>query len=282
MKVSSVKSTRLAYEEWGSGIPIVFLHGLTFNRSTWRPITDRLSNRFRCIAVDLPGHGDSAGPPGSMEEITGEIQALLASLGISRPVVVGHSMAGMIATVYADRYPVAGVINVDQPLDVVPFARFVRQLEPALRGPNFPVAFEPFRQSIGVELLPEPLRFTTAATQTVRQDLVLGYWEEVLQRSPEELQAITDETARNITIPYLAVFGRRLSDDERDRLNARLSHLELEEWPNRGHMVHLMEPDRFADRVASFIDRCRRLSEPGSSGQGGEEQVPIVDRAEIL
>jgi pimeloyl-ACP methyl ester carboxylesterase len=196
-----------------------------------------------------------------MDEFTNEVHALLANLGISRPVVVGHSLAGMIATIYAARYPVAGVVNVDQPLDVVPFARLVRQLEPALRGPDFLAAFEPFRQSIGVELLPEPLRSTTAATQTIRQDLVLGYWEEVLQRSPDELQAMADKTARSITVPYLAVFGRQLSDDERDRLHDRLSCLELEEWPERGHMVHLMEPDRFADRIAGFIDRCSGLIE---------------------
>lgn len=259
MDVPIFESTRLAHEESGAGFPIVFLHGLTFNRSTWRPITGRLSDRFSCIAIDLPGHGESAGPPRPMEEVTDAIHALLTNLGISRPVVVGHSMAGMTATIYAARYSVPGVVNVDQPLDVQPFARLLRQLEPALRGPDFSAAFEPFRQSIGVEFLPEPLRSTTTATQTIRQDLVLGYWEEVLQQSPDELQAMTHDAARSITGPYLAVFGRRLSDDERDRLHARLSHLDLEEWPDHGHMVHLMEPDRFANRVVSFIDRCSRL-----------------------
>lgn len=280
MDETIVESTRLAHEEYGAGFPIVFLHGLTFNRSTWLPITDRLSDRFRCVAIDLPGHGAGAGSPRPMEEVVDEIHTLLTNLGISRPVVVGHSMAGIIVTVYAARYPVAGVVNVDQPLDVAPFARLIRQLEPALRGPNFSAAFEPFRQSIGVDLLPEPLRSTTAATQTIRQDLVLGYWEEVLQHSPDELQAMTDETARSITVPYLAVFGRRLSDDERDRLHDRLSHLELEEWPDRGHMVHLMEPDRFADRIAGFIDHCRGLSKRRSGGPRNEDQARIVDMDE--
>ncbi len=255
VQISSVGNSRLAYEESGTGFPVVLLHGLTFSRSTWRPITERLSDRFRCIAIDLPGHGESAGPPHSMEDLARNVNALLTSLGIGRPVVVGHSLAGMIATFYASRYPVAGVVNVDQPLDVVPFARLLRQLEPELRGPHFLAAFEPFRQSIGVDLLPEPLRSATTATQTIQQDLVLGYWEEVLQRSPEELQEITDEAARSITVPYLAVFGRQLSENERDGLHDRLSRLQLEEWPDRGHMVHLMEADRFTNRIAAFIDR---------------------------
>ena len=53
----------LAYEMHGDGIPVVFLHGLTFDRTTWRPIIERLGDGVRSIAVDLPGHGDTAGEP---------------------------------------------------------------------------------------------------------------------------------------------------------------------------------------------------------------------------
>jgi pimeloyl-ACP methyl ester carboxylesterase len=148
------------------------------------------------------------------------------------------------------------VVNVDQPLDFEPIIRMLQQVEPALRGAGFAAAFEPIRKSIGVERLPEPLRSRTLATQTVQQNLVLAYWDEPLRLSPEELQAQVDETAQRITVPYLAVFGHRLADEERMRLQGRLCGLELEEWPDRGHMVHLMEPDRFAQRLAAFVGRC--------------------------
>ncbi len=256
MEASVAAGTGLAYEERGAGSPVVFIHGLTFNRATWGPLLDSLADRFRCVAVDLPGHGGSAGLPQSMEEVMHQVHDLVTGLGIERPVIVGHSLGAMMATFYAATFPVAGVVNVDQPLDVEPFLRMVRQVEPALRGPSFAEAFEPIRQSIGVELLPEPLRSCTLATQTVRQDLVLAYWHDPFRQSPEELQAQVDEAARQITVPYLAVFGHRLSDDERLRLQDRLSGLELEEWPDRGHMVHLMEPDRFTQRLAAFVGRC--------------------------
>lgn len=256
MGVSVVHSTGLAYEERGTGFPVVFVHGLTFNRGTWRPIIDRLVDRFRCIAVDLPGHGESAGLPRSWEDLGQQLAAFIMAREIERPVLVGHSHGGGLVSMLAATYPVAGVVNIDQPLDVIPFARMAQQMAPALRGPNFGEAFEPIRRSIGVELLPEPLRSSTLATQTVRQDVVLAHWRDILERSPEELQAWIDQTARQITVPYLAVFGHVLSDEERTRLRERLPTLELEEWPDRGHMVHLIEPDRFTDRVAKFIDRC--------------------------
>ena len=208
------------------------------------------------VAVDLPGHDGSPGLPSSIEEVGYRIHALITDLGIARPIVVGHSFGGALASMYAATFPVAGVVNVDQPLDIRPFARLLQQFEPALCGPHFIAAFEPIRQQIGVELLPEPLRSATLATQTIRQDLVLAYWDEALRRSPEELQAEIDEGARRIAVPYLAVFGHRLPDEERAAIRALIPHLELEEWPDQGHMVHLMEPDRFADRLAAFVAAC--------------------------
>jgi pimeloyl-ACP methyl ester carboxylesterase len=191
-----------------------------------------------------------------VEEVGRQVYGLVSTLGIERPVIVGHSFGGVLASFYAANLPVAGVVNVDQPLDIGSFVHMIQQVEPALRGPHFAAAFEPIRQSIGVELLPEPLRSRTLATQTVRQEVVLAYWRDPFRLPPEELQAQIDEAARRITVPYLAVFGHRLSDDEHARLQCRLSGLELEEWPDRGHMVHLMEPDRFAQRLAAFVGRC--------------------------
>jgi pimeloyl-ACP methyl ester carboxylesterase len=236
----------------------VLVHGLTFSRRTWDPIIDRLAGRFRCVALDLPGHGESPGLPRSKEEPIDRIHEFLTSFGIARPVLVGHSQGAIQATMYAARYPLSGVVNVDQTLEVRSFVNMLHQLEPALRGPRFEEAFEPIRQSIGVEKLPEPLRTKTLATQTIRQELVLAYWNDIFRESPEALQSFVNEATRRISAPYLAVFGRWLADDERAAMQARLPTLQLEEWPDRGHMVHLMEPDRFADRLASFVDRCSR------------------------
>ncbi len=246
--------TRLAYEDRGTGFPLVFIHGLTFSKETWRPIMDRLAERYRCVAIDLPGHGESAGLPRSLEEVMQQVHRLITDLGIERPVIVGHSYGAIFVTVYAAQMPVAGVVNVDQTLLVEPVMRMSQQMEPVLRGPNFAAAFEPIRQSIGVEMLPEPLRSSTLATQTVRQELVVAYWYEVGRPSPEEMQAMVDEAASEITVPYLAIFGHQLPEEDRAYLHDRLPTLQLEEWPERGHMVHLREPDRFTNRMTRFID----------------------------
>jgi pimeloyl-ACP methyl ester carboxylesterase len=49
-------------------MPVVFLHGLTFDRTTWRPIIERLGEGVCSVALDLPGHGETADEPCSLHE----------------------------------------------------------------------------------------------------------------------------------------------------------------------------------------------------------------------
>ena len=249
-------SAQLEYDCRGAGSPLLFLHGLTFDRSTWEPIADQLADRFTCVAVDLPGHGGSGGSGRDLDEVAHSIHHLLDELGIEPPIVVGHSMGGALAGIYAGHHPVAGLVMVDQAPYVRPFAAMVHQIEPALRSGNFRAAFEPIRQTIGVELLPEPQRTSILTRQRIDQDLILGYWDELLRTTPDELQAQIDRELKALSVPVLAVFGQTIDSATREYLLAHLPSAQIEEWPGLGHMVHLMEPQRFARRLAEFADTC--------------------------
>jgi pimeloyl-ACP methyl ester carboxylesterase len=246
------QQTTLAFERRGTGVPIVLLPGLTFGRSAWRPIVDRLGEDVSTIAVDLPAQGESAGPPCDLAGVAAQVHELLESLGVADPIVVGHSLSGAIAMIYASRYPVRAAVNVDSAFDVRPFARRVRQLEPVLRGGGFADAFVPYQRSMGLDLVPEPLRTDALAAQEVRQDVVLGYWDQLLRTDPDDLQAWIEEVAGRITAPCLAVFGHRLPADERAYVRRLVPHLRLEEWDGHGHFVHLADADRFAARLRRF------------------------------
>jgi pimeloyl-ACP methyl ester carboxylesterase len=94
------------------------------------------------------------------------------------------------------------------------------------------------------------------AIQDIRQDLVLGYSDELKRTDPDEMQARINGTAGWITCNYVAVFGRRLGPVERDDLLARIPGVQMEEWPNSGYFVHLVEADRLANRLRAFIRSC--------------------------
>jgi pimeloyl-ACP methyl ester carboxylesterase len=265
----------LAYDIDGTGVPVVLLHGLTFNRRTWRPIVERLGASVRgqidgdaahrasvrSIAIDLPAHGDSGGTPGALDAVVAQLRELLEAVEVEAPIVVGHSMSGAFACLYAATYPTLGVAVIDNGPDIRPFAQLARHLEPVLRGPGFADAWQAFEASLGIERLPEPMRALVLANHDVKQDVVLGYWETMLQTDPSELQAWIDATFSKITVPFLGVFGRPVTDAERERLD-RLPDLQIEEWVGDGHFVHLVDPDRFAGRLRTFVEHCAAPARP--------------------
>ena len=242
----------LACDDTGSGPALVFVHGVTFSRHTWDPIIDRLRDRFRCVAVDLPGHGESSGSAADPRVVVDRLHETLRERGISSPVVIGHSAGALTATGYAAMHPVAGAVNVDQTLVVAPFAGFVQQLGPALRGNDFETAFAPFRNSIGVEQLPEPERTRVLATQRIDQQVVLDHWTGPMTMAPQELQDVVSELLDAVSAPYLWLAGHELPDADREYVLAHVPHAEIEQWVGSGHMMHLADPDRFAARVAQF------------------------------
>ena len=256
MATAAHTATRLAYDDEGAGTPVVFFHGLTFDRRSWRPIIERFDGSIRSIAVDLPAHGESGGAPAPLEEVAAQVHELLGSLAVERPIMVGHSMMGGLAALYAVAHPTRGVVMVDSGPDIRPFAELVHQLAPALRGPGFSQVWPTFEDSLGLERIAEPIRSLVLEAHEVTQDVVVGYWQTVLRTDPDEFQALTDAQIRQLDVPCLAVFGRSITPSERERFGW-MPDAQLEEWTGDGHFVHLVDPDRFATRLGQFVDQCK-------------------------
>ena len=85
----------IGYDDVGTGIPVLFLHGFPHNRSLWAPQLGALATAARTISMDLRGFGESVpGSAGSMDDYADDAAALLDTVGIDRVVVVGLSMGG--------------------------------------------------------------------------------------------------------------------------------------------------------------------------------------------
>jgi pimeloyl-ACP methyl ester carboxylesterase len=86
---------------------VVFIHGAEHDHSVWALQSRYLAHHGRSVlAVDLPGHGRSEGPPlDSVEIIADWIVALLDAAGVQRATLVGHSMGSLICVECAARYP---------------------------------------------------------------------------------------------------------------------------------------------------------------------------------
>jgi pimeloyl-ACP methyl ester carboxylesterase len=113
-----VNGVKAHYVDRGEGPVILLLHGYTMSLHSWRFNVGPLSGRFRVIAVDLPGFGDSGKPRRFLYDLTGFARwtfGFLDALGVSRAALVGHSMGGGVAHAIATGQPerVSSLILVD-------------------------------------------------------------------------------------------------------------------------------------------------------------------------
>jgi pimeloyl-ACP methyl ester carboxylesterase len=112
---SQRQKLRMAYldvaPERPNGRVVVLLHGKNFHAGTWARTIESLRRAgFRVVAPDQVGFGKSTKPEAyqfTFGQLAANTRALLASLGVERSIVVGHSMGGMLAVRYALAYPAA-------------------------------------------------------------------------------------------------------------------------------------------------------------------------------
>jgi len=105
--------------EWSSeGVPLVFVHGFGNDAHVWDEIAPSMAPHYRTLAITLRGHGDSGRGPakgGGLEAWVRDLESAFDHLDIDRLVLVGHSLGGRIAMLYAARNPqkLAGLVLVD-------------------------------------------------------------------------------------------------------------------------------------------------------------------------
>ncbi|HSL59720.1 MAG TPA: alpha/beta fold hydrolase [Acidimicrobiales bacterium] len=245
----------VAWDETGSGPALVLVHGITEDRGSWDTLLPHLADRWRCVRLDLRGHGASADADDySALAMAGDVAAVVAEAGIDEPpLLVGHSLGGVVVTAYAAGAPVRGVVNIDQSLRLGDFATALHPLADVLRSPDYVAAVLGIMEALGTDRLPPEVREQVVAKHAAaRHDVILGVWSMVLDASPEELTAVAEELLGAVQVTYLAVHGSDPGPGYAEWLADRVSGATVEVWDGLGHHPHLVDPARFAARVAAF------------------------------
>lgn len=110
---------RAYYDCAGDGPALIMVHGASQDSRSWKHNVDFFAQHYRVHALDLPGHGKSDMPPGganrNSEDNAAYLLSVIDALGLSRPVLMGHSMGGGIVAQAAATRPdaVGGLVLVD-------------------------------------------------------------------------------------------------------------------------------------------------------------------------
>jgi pimeloyl-ACP methyl ester carboxylesterase len=225
----------------------------------WQPALDELAvidPGRRTVALDLPGHGTSPAARSYDLDVVAElVHGAVEDAGLEAPVLVGHSISGVIATLYAARYPTRGVVNVDQTLEVEPVIGLVESVATQLRGPGFPRLWaELFFPSMHAELLPPAGRELVRSTSRPDQQLVLGYWRQLLDGDVGAVVEMASDAlaaVRRSGVAYLYIAGADVEPGYARWLAREIPQAETEVWPGSGHFPHLADPQRFAKVLAT-------------------------------
>jgi pimeloyl-ACP methyl ester carboxylesterase len=125
------------YRIAGEGPPVVLIHGMVNSSRHWEKVAMRLADRYTVVAPDLLGHGDSAAVRGdySLGAHAASIRDLLATIGIERATIVGHSLGGGVAMQFFYQFPQ----RVER-LALISSGGLGREVSPMLRGAALPGA----------------------------------------------------------------------------------------------------------------------------------------------
>jgi len=247
------RSYMLSYfDRPGSGPTILYIHGLGCSKADFMEMTSVPElQSFRLVCADNPGCGDSSydeNQPLSIDGVVDLFENFVAHLGLNRFLLVGGSMGGLVALLYAERNPnkIAGFVNVEgnlAPEDcifsriVIPhsYSDFERVVFPQIKRALSAQAGRGFAQHLRVLERANPRAYYDYAFQTVEYSDHGNLLERFL----------------SLPVPRCFLYGAE---------NRHLSYLQriLEseciviEIPNAGHFLFYDEPNYYAAALASF------------------------------
>ena len=268
---------KIAYSEAGAGRPLVCVHG---NYASKRWFTEQLAAPpagWRVLAPDLPNFGDSDALPGevSIEAYASFLRRFLDALGLAEVALLGHSLGGAVAQVFASGLPqrVDGLVLVASappgslyglpgtlPQGVkLPKLNLPKSVKlPKLSSKKFNLPNVGSRQNRSQ--LESALRPTMPTRQPPYFDQIV---DDALNMNPKAVQGNVSALMRYnteklgaVTCPVLVLRGGRdtiISEAMARRTAAAFRNAKLELWRDTGHSPQIEAPERFNKLLQAFL-----------------------------
>jgi len=265
-----LRGLRFHYRDWASSQPdapsLILLHGFTGHARTWDAFAEAMTDRYRVLALDQRGHGESGWASVEaygVEEMRADLAAFVAALGLDRFTLLGLSMGGGVAIHYAGTRPpeLAALVIVDIAPEVEPAG--AGRIQASVRTTDvFESRDEAFAAARAADSTPPEahhrhriehnLMRTEDGRWTWRYDRALRAPGAVRVRDPEAgWRAVA-----NIAVPTLLIRGEisdLVSPEIAERMLKANANIRLTTVKGAGHSVPLDQPEGFASACREFL-----------------------------
>ena len=262
MTTTSINDIQLAYDDVGSGFPVVLIHGYPFNRSLWNEQVEALASKYRVVTPDLRGFGesDSSAGPATMSRMAQDVAKLMDQLEIDQAVIGGLSMGGYVALAFVKQFPsrVKALVLADTR------AQADTEEGKQTRHQQAEKALSEGMAGIADAMLPKLL---TPETVSKRPEVVKRVRDMMLKTKPQGAASALlgmaeredqGEFISTIDIPTMIVVGREdaitpLGDSE--TMHSKIQHSRLVVLDNAGHVSNLEQTEHFNYALMKFLER---------------------------
>ncbi len=263
MPFVEVNGIKLRYETWGVGeTPVVFVHGLGSCAEDWFMQFGPFAQGFRCVAVDLRGHGLSDKPAGdySVPLFASDVAQLLTAVAASPGHIIGLSLGGMVAQQLGIAHPhvARSLVLLNTLPGVWPPTRDILRVGLQRFRPGVAPGMDEIAHRVAQSLFPR------------REDAMLRRMTEqrLAANDPEAYRRATVAVARyrpaaglsKIVCPVLIVAGdcdRVVPAEYQARLRAGIRHAEFAAIHGGGHACNIDYADEVNAAILSFLERQR-------------------------
>ncbi len=270
MPVININRKEMSYIDKGKGFPIILGHSFLWNKEMWNPTIEELSKKYRCIAPDLWGHGQSQKIEDSIysiEKITEDLVAFVDNLGIKKIVIIGLSVGGMWGTDLAIKYP-------DYLMGLVLMNTYVGSEPESTKNKYFQmIELIEKNGEINQDLMEQiiPL-FFSKSTLISNPKLINKMKEQLSSYKNQQLKTILAigrgifsrksllNNLSSISIPTLIITGEQdLSRVPAESIEMAkfLKNVQLEIINDVGHISNLEKPDTINNLLINYLDRLK-------------------------
>lgn len=258
-KIEMSNQIKIAYQDVGTGIPVILIHGLDGNLAAFYSLKRELRKHYRVIVYDVRGHGKSTHPMSyNLNDHIKDLNMLMQRLGIKSAHLLGHDMGGIIAQAFTKKYKEkvrSLTIISSKSEDIVHgFTKLMIEHQDKVAGFNKSEAL--------LILFPYIYKKSDVAMKWFQRQRLYSKQDDedsaVASRALLDTENQSNTVTYDINVPTMIVDGRYdpiIINKENQQFENQFKNINYVLFNDSGHAPHIEEEEKFLTLYLNFVEK---------------------------